>query len=70
MADQPTGPEPGGASEPQAGQPYPASPGGDPPQRAGLSNGCIVSLVILAVAVLVFGICVAALNTADFGTAS
>ena len=72
MTDQPTGPEPDGTAEPEAGQPHPGSPGGGPPQRAGLSNGCMVSLVILAVAVILFGVCIVYLNflvLGDYGTA-
>ena len=58
MTDQPTGPEPGGKDQPPAGQPYPGSPSGGTPKRAGLSTGCLVSLVILAVAVILFGVCI------------
>ena len=71
MTDQPTGPEPDGTANSQAGQPYPAPPSGAPPERAGLSNGCIVSLVILAVAVILFGVCMVAIGSlGDSGTAS
>lgn len=60
MTDQPpNGPEPGATDQPQAGQPYPGSTGGAPPEKAGLSTGCLVSLIILAVVVILFGVCIA-----------
>jgi hypothetical protein len=34
-----------------------------PPERKGLSTGCLVSLVVVAIILLVFGLCVAALST-------
>ena len=33
------------------------------PGRKGLSTGCLVSLVVVAIILLVFGICVAVLTT-------
>jgi len=36
-------------------------PSGQPPERKGLSTGAIVALVIVALILLVFGVCVLAL---------
>ena len=35
----------------------------EPPEKAGLSTGCLVVLVALAIILLVFGICVAVVSS-------
>lgn len=35
----------------------------EPPEKKGLSTGCLVSLVAVAIILLVFGVCVAVLSS-------
>ena len=40
-------------------------PQGQPPRKGGMSTGAIVAIVILAIVLLIFGICVAMLTSLD-----
>lgn len=60
MAEQPP------ADQPQQGSAYPPNaavppPGPRPPEREGLSTGCWAGVVILAVLLLLFGVCLVSL---------
>jgi hypothetical protein len=39
------------------------TPRQQPPERKGLSTGCLVSLVVVAIILLVFGLCVGVFST-------
>ncbi len=64
MTDEPP-PQPGGPADqsPEASEPPPEGPA---PSK-GLSTGCLVALIIVAVILLLFGICVAVVSTSGFG---
>ena len=47
--------------------PLPGAPSGGPPEKQGLRSGCLVALIVIGLILLVFGVCIVAINLSGGG---